>query len=455
VAYRKPLSQDARRGLIWSGWTFADRGVSCAANCKRAPLILPNNGVGQEPINRGSSVSNSVRHDRELNGGATQPSVLRRVDLGLATLWQEPTSEAERKVAAVWQQVLGIDAIGAADDFFELGGDSFAATTLAAEIEATFDVRFAPADIINLSTVAKQARTVAEGASSSSSKLPPHLIVGRAEGSQPPLFMVHGGMGFAFFKRDFINELGEDRPIYLFQAPGLDGRTEPLNSIEDVASTYIASMREIQPNGPYYIGALCSGAFIALEICNQLVEARQTVAHLILLDPTPAPRALAWQYPVKDKWRRPKFRKEQSWGIRHLLRHVRGSWRKGPDPFEQELRIRAKKLKRQKAIQQRRSGEVDGASPEERSYSPEGMLNASQKLYEAQLKHVPRPFPGKAVIFTNSKRAKLIVDGASFWRRHLGGIDCRVSKSTNHRDLFGAQIVETARFVKDVLQSPS
>jgi thioesterase domain-containing protein/acyl carrier protein len=396
--------------------------------------------------------------NRSIEGSATaeaESSSLRRTDLDLATPWQEPTSEAERKLAAVWHQVLGIDCIGTADDFFELGGDSFAATALAAEIEATFGVRFTPADIINLSTVAKQARTVAEDASSSSSKLPPHLIVGRAGGSRPPLFMVHGGMGFAFFKRAFIDEVGEDRPIYLFQAPGLDGRTEPLNSIEDVASTYIASMREIQPNGPYALGALCSGAFIALEMCNQLVEARQTIAHFILLDPTPAPRALAWQYPVKDKWRRPKFPKKQNWGIPNLLRHVRWSLRKGPDPFEQELRIRAKKLKRQKAIRQRRSVEVDGATPEERSYSPEGMLNASQRLYEAQLKHVPRPFAGKAVIFTNSKRAKLIVDGASFWRRHLDGIDCRVSKSTTHKDLFGAQIVETARFVKDVLQSPS
>src|SRR6516164_10167121 len=89
--------------------------------------------------------------------------VLRRVDLGLATPWEEPQTEAELKLADIWQQVLGIDTVGAADDFFELGGDSFAATALAAEVEATFNVRFAPSDVINFSTIAKQARAVSEG----------------------------------------------------------------------------------------------------------------------------------------------------------------------------------------------------------------------------------------------------------------------------------------------------
>ena len=87
--------------------------------------------------------------------------VLRRVDLGLATPWEEPQTEAELKLADIWQQVLGIDTAGAADDFFELGGDSFAATALAAEIEATFNVRFAPSDVINLATIAEQARGIA------------------------------------------------------------------------------------------------------------------------------------------------------------------------------------------------------------------------------------------------------------------------------------------------------
>ena len=88
---------------------------------------------------------------------------IRRADLGLATEYLAPRNEVERKLTAIWQEVFGIDAVGVSDDFFELGGDSFNATTLAAEIEATFARRFTPADLINLSTVAQQADLACEG----------------------------------------------------------------------------------------------------------------------------------------------------------------------------------------------------------------------------------------------------------------------------------------------------
>jgi acyl carrier protein len=123
---------------------------------------------------------------------AGEPSLLRRADVGLTTPWQEPQTETERKLAHIWQQVLGIDAIGASDDFFDIGGDSLAATVLAAEIEATFGIQFQFSDIINLSTVAKQALTVVRNTSSTTAQLPSWLIVGRAAGSQPPVVVVHG-----------------------------------------------------------------------------------------------------------------------------------------------------------------------------------------------------------------------------------------------------------------------
>lgn len=91
--------------------------------------------------------------------------------------------------------------------------------------------------------------------------------------------MVHGGKGFAFFKSTFLDIVGEERSIYLFQAPGLDGRT-PLESVEEVvtlgdfATLYVDAMRTVQQSGPYHIAAMCAGSFIALEMCNQLEKSR-------------------------------------------------------------------------------------------------------------------------------------------------------------------------------------
>ncbi len=38
--------------------------------------------------------------------------------------YQEPTTELQKQVVAIWERVLGIDGIGVTDNFFELGGDS-------------------------------------------------------------------------------------------------------------------------------------------------------------------------------------------------------------------------------------------------------------------------------------------------------------------------------------------
>ena len=133
------------------------------------------------------------------------------------------TTNTQLKLVDIWRRVLGIETIGVSDDFVELGGDSLAALILAAEIEATFGIQFQLSDVIDLSTIAKQAVTV-DRKMSLMAQLPSHVAVGRATGAQAPVFIVHGAWGFSFLKRAFIEELGQDRPVFLFQAPGLDGR---------------------------------------------------------------------------------------------------------------------------------------------------------------------------------------------------------------------------------------
>ncbi|RKE16990.1 non-ribosomal peptide synthetase [Streptomyces sp. TLI_171] len=51
-----------------------------------------------------------------------------------------PRTEAEELVAEVWQEVLGVDSVGAHDDFFDLGGHSLLATRVVARIRAAIDL---------------------------------------------------------------------------------------------------------------------------------------------------------------------------------------------------------------------------------------------------------------------------------------------------------------------------
>jgi aryl carrier-like protein len=50
--------------------------------------------------------------------------------------YRAPAAGAESAIAAVWEQVLGIEAVGADDDFFELGGDSIRSLKVVARLRA-------------------------------------------------------------------------------------------------------------------------------------------------------------------------------------------------------------------------------------------------------------------------------------------------------------------------------
>ncbi|WP_214103615.1 non-ribosomal peptide synthetase [Acrocarpospora catenulata] len=57
-----------------------------------------------------------------------------------AAAYVEPSTDAERLVAEIWSEVLGLDKIGARDDFFTVGGHSLIAVRVAARLRATIDL---------------------------------------------------------------------------------------------------------------------------------------------------------------------------------------------------------------------------------------------------------------------------------------------------------------------------
>jgi len=56
---------------------------------------------------------------------------------------QQPLSDIERGVAQVWQDILGISDITAADNFFDLGGHSLIAMRAVMEMEKRLSIRVA------------------------------------------------------------------------------------------------------------------------------------------------------------------------------------------------------------------------------------------------------------------------------------------------------------------------
>ncbi|MFC6091036.1 non-ribosomal peptide synthase/polyketide synthase [Saccharothrix lopnurensis] len=62
-----------------------------------------------------------------------------------------PRTEAERRVADVWAEVLGLDAVGVEDNFFALGGDSISSIRVVSKLRSSFDL--SPRDVFEHPTV--------------------------------------------------------------------------------------------------------------------------------------------------------------------------------------------------------------------------------------------------------------------------------------------------------------
>ena len=103
-------------------------------------------------------------------------------------------------------------------------------------------------------------------------------------GDKAKFFCVHGAGGNVLFYRGLSKRLGNDFPFYGLQARGLDGTSEPLPSIEDMAKAYVEEIRTVQASGPYCLGGYCLGGVVAYEMAQLLREEGDEVALLALLD---------------------------------------------------------------------------------------------------------------------------------------------------------------------------
>lgn len=64
-----------------------------------------------------------------------------------------PRNKVEQKLAVIWQDLLGIDKIGMADNFFDLGGHSLKAVKMFNLINTQFDVKLMISDLFNNPTI--------------------------------------------------------------------------------------------------------------------------------------------------------------------------------------------------------------------------------------------------------------------------------------------------------------
>jgi amino acid adenylation domain-containing protein len=214
-----------------------------------------------------------------------------------ATLLQTPEydSDTERRLAAIWNDVLDFPNIPADANFFDLGGDSLAAVTLFLRISEEFELDLPLAVLAQTPTIRALARRIDERGDTEGFRSLQLLQDGPDD--VPPMFLVHGGGGNVLIYGEFAANLAPDQRLYAFQWSGWDGgRGE--RTIAEMAAAYKEELLRAVPEGPYRIGGHCIGGLIAIELAHQLVaDGAEIDGPLIVSD---APNLAARSYHRED-----------------------------------------------------------------------------------------------------------------------------------------------------------
>ena len=74
-----------------------------------------------------------------------------------------PQTQVERKIAAIWRQVLQVDDIGVHDNFFDLGGHSLLMARIHGQLGETFNADISVVDMFSHPTIYALAQLITNG----------------------------------------------------------------------------------------------------------------------------------------------------------------------------------------------------------------------------------------------------------------------------------------------------
>ncbi|NES19590.1 MAG: acyltransferase domain-containing protein [Symploca sp. SIO3E6] len=209
----------------------------------------------------------------------------------LNTPYVVPSTETEKTLVKLWEQVLGIDNVGIEDRFLELGGDSLIALRLLANIQKQFKTSAAEVMFQN-PTIAEVAQSLDSTAKPIPASLnQPHpqdcqlpLVAIQPQGDHLPFFCTHPVGGSILCYQGLAKGLGLEQPFYGLQDSKPDNQANTLDGVPAMATRYIQALRSQLPQTAYQLGGWSLGGIIAFEMSRQLIALGETVKCTIMID---------------------------------------------------------------------------------------------------------------------------------------------------------------------------
>ena len=338
----------------------------------------------------------------------------------------EPPSAAgsddniEAQLVTIWQDLLGTETLNAKDNFFDLGGNSLLAARLSAKVKKNWGRSFPLATLFQAPTIEKMASILRRGSAAMGN---PRVAAIQPEGNRPPFLCVDAG---PFFRR-LAQRLGEDQPFFGLRLA--DTSELPTHyTLTDIAAYHIQTVRELQPEGPYFLGGWSAGGLVAYEMARQLTNQGQQVAFLALFDAlnTASLRKSSRSEALKARSHFLSWKFQHHWGN---LRRV--GLRGAPSYLFEEFRALSLSVQRKLWV----TG--DGIQRRFNLRLPIAPREPMKAVFVASQHYQPKPYAGSAVLFRcQAQPLGSYIDAELGWNGLLqGGLDiCEMPG--DHDDMF-------------------
>jgi acyl transferase domain-containing protein/thioesterase domain-containing protein/NADPH-dependent curcumin reductase CurA len=299
----------------------------------------------------------------------------------------------ERRLMAMYAQILGVQKVGPRDDFFALGGHSLLAVRLLTRIEKEFKQAIPLAQLFRGPTIEHLAKALRPSDEPKRKEL--EIIVPfNEQGEGPPLYMVHSVGGEVASFRHLARLLGPDQRFYGIQAPPEVLHPSFDLSIESIARHYVDALMAFQPEGPCMLGGWSAGSTLALEMAQQLTARGRHVELVVALDGAPFNTGAGtslWNplYYWKLLCNLPYWVADDlipEFSLPALLRRVRSK-------IVALTRVAAKSVRRKTWAPTEVNGFMDTTH-----YSPNQMVFMNA-LYSALCRYVSRPYAGRILLY--------------------------------------------------------
>ncbi len=249
---------------------------------------------------------------------AAASTVIRRANLALSKPYVAPDGELETLIAKLFAEVLGLDHVGADDDFSQLGGDSLLGEALSMRISEVTEFDFeipllvehgSPRRIIallNSKGVVAPSHRSREAENHLGSRV--KIVCLHKGNDHTPLYCMPNIAGSVSSYTELAKMLGGYRPVYGIQIAdqAQTGKLGTFASLEEMAASMAAKLLMHHRDGPICLIGYSFGGYLAIEVARQLVGLGKLVPFVGMIDTIPGPACLSLALPYlsfrKERW---------------------------------------------------------------------------------------------------------------------------------------------------------